>query len=40
MSDWELAGIDFIIEHDYFGIQDPEDEQEVVAQLFQQQYWE
>jgi len=40
MSDWELAGIDFIIEHDYFGIHDAEDEQEVVSQMFPPTYSE
>jgi len=40
MSDWELAGIDYIIENDFFGIHDPEDEQEVVNQMFRPTYSE
>jgi len=39
MNEWQESGIDFIIEHDYFGLHD-EDEQEVIAELFQQTYVE
>ena len=40
MSDWELAGIEFIIENDFYGMRDGETEQEIVDSLIQNYYSE